>query len=485
MVLLFAVGAGCQSQRDTAPQLGPDQSVELAPSTLGDAAKARETALRKLADWVKRNGGQLGVAVGSTAEKTTSLQHDAHARLNPASNMKLVTAAAALDLLGPHFEYTTGVYGKVNGDRVEQLVLRGHGDPSLREADLWRLANAVGERGIKHVGQVLVDQSRFDDQFVPPAFDQQPNEWAAFRAPVSAIALERNTLTLNVLPGEPGKPADIWYEPRGITKTEGSIATKKRGSGQAVAWQLQAQQGALVSTLGGHVAEGLPRLQFSKRGDDPRLLPGLVLTALLEESGVSVQRAPALGGADITDRITYVPSPSLATLLRELGKHSDNFYAEMIFKSLSAEKSETPASSAASAKLVSDWLRQLGAEPKEFDIKNGSGLFDANRLSAATLLTVLRYSYRESKLRNEYLAQLAIGGVDGTLRSRFQRSPKDATVRAKTGTLNDAIALSGYLVPNGAEPALAFVVMVNGIRGKHGAIRAHVDEFVSGLVDQH
>src|SRR5690606_38066936 len=92
------------------------------------------------------------------------------------------------------------VYGTVRDDAIERLVLRGHGDPSLEEHGLWRLAHALKSRGVRRVDSLLVDQSFFDDQFVPPAFDQQPDEWSAFRAPISAIALARNTVTLNVIP---------------------------------------------------------------------------------------------------------------------------------------------------------------------------------------------------------------------------------------------------------------------------------------------
>src|SRR5690606_3060998 len=99
----------------------------------------------------------------------------------PASNMKLITAAVTLARLGSEYRFSTGLYGEISAGKVDPLVLRGHGDPSLGTEDLWEIGRALAHLGVTEVGSILVDQSRFDDQFVPPAFEQQPNEWAGFR----------------------------------------------------------------------------------------------------------------------------------------------------------------------------------------------------------------------------------------------------------------------------------------------------------------
>ena len=99
-------------------------------------------------------------------------------------------------------------------------------------------------------------------------------------------------------------------------------------------------------------------------------------------------------------------------------------------------------------------------------IKNGSGLFDANRITAAATVQLLRAAWREPAIHDEYVAQLSIGGVDGTLRGRFKRETQRRAVRAKTGTLDNAIALSGYvLAPPGKGP-IAFSVLFNKVEGK-------------------
>lgn len=458
-----------------------DEPAPAAPRT--EQSRRVQAAVDKLAAWVAAEGGVMSAAVVDVASGSSWAVSGANAALNPASNMKIVTAAAALDRLGPEYRYTTGLYGERRGDTIENVVLRGHGDPSLRVADLWRLVHSLERQGVRRVkGGIRVDQSRFDDQFVPPAFGQQPDEWASFRAPISAVAVERNTTTLNVLAAAAGQPARVWFEPPGFVEIAGEIETRPAGSGQAVRLTLKPKGAALTGHVGGHVAEGLPRLRFRRRVDDPRAMPGLVLQHLFEEAGIQVDGDVTLGGSDVTSRLVYVASEPLAVLVRQLGKHSDNFCAEMILKTLAGEASNAPATSQQGAKIVTEWLASIGAKDDATRIVNGSGLFDANRLSARTLTRVLAHAYSSPALRHDFVAQLSIGGVDGTLKSRFRSHRQSRIVRAKTGTLARAIALSGYILSPDGQPPVAFSFLVTGIAGKHWAIRKRIDDTIEAVI---
>lgn len=438
----------------------------------------RVDSLQALASWVAQRGGSLSAHVHDleSGRQTGVYQRTA---LNPASNMKVVTAVLALDKRGADYSYRTALHARISAKgECDSMVLHGDGDPWLQEADLWRLAAAAAARGVRRVKTLLVDQSAFDEQFIPPAFEQQPDEWAAFRAPVSAIAVERNTVTLNVLPRAAGEPARAWFEPDGAVAIEGSVATLPQGKGQQVRLNLSQLPGAgLQAQLGGHVATGLGRQRFSKRVEDPRLIPGLVLRAALEQRGVKVDSV-ALGSKGGLPRLTYIASPPLEQLLADVGKRSDNFTAEMVFKSLSSRISG-PATAKASADLAMQWLRGIAPTSEQTQIRNGSGLFDANRLSAETLVAVLRYAYQSPTLRYPVMSQLAVGGVDGTLRGRFTKL--SGQVRAKTGTLNEAITLSGYVLRGGTQAPIVFSLLVNGVSGRHAEIRQRIDTVVGEL----
>lgn len=437
-------------------------------------------ALTQLEAWVAQQHGTLSAQVLDLETGRTAQSH-AELPLNPASNMKLVTAALALDKLGANHSYRTALFGAVGTDGIApRLVLRGDGDPTLTEADLWRLANTLRHRGIKRVERLLVDQSAFDAQYVPPAFEQQPKEWASFRAPVSALAVERNSITLNVLPQQENTPALVWFEPAGVVDVRGHIDTAARGGGQNIQLTLTpGPNGRLTATLSGHIAVGLSRQRFPKRVDSPDLVPGYVLAQALRDLGIGVDHIERGVVRDLP-LLTYVTSAPLSQLLLALGKHSDNFSAEMVFKSLSST-SHGVASFDASSALTEDWLRLQAALPAGTRIVNGSGLFDANRLSASTLVTLLANTYADPRRRDVMLAQLSVGGSDGTLSNRFEAPETAGRVRAKTGTLDESLALSGYLLREGTRPPLVFSMVVNGVAGKHSEVRRLLDAVVSEL----
>jgi D-alanyl-D-alanine carboxypeptidase/D-alanyl-D-alanine-endopeptidase (penicillin-binding protein 4) len=327
-----------------------------------------------------------------------------------------------------------------------------------------------------------VDQSYFDAEFVPPAFGQQPNEWAPFRAPVSAVAVERNTVTLNVVPTQSGVPASVWFEPPGFVDFRGSVQTKTAKAGDGVRLSVQPGTGRLRAEVAGYIGEDQPRLRFSKRTDDPRLLAGYALAALLQGLGIDVSGDVSLGGEKVRERLASVESAPLGTLMRELGKNSDNFYAEMLLKDLGGYLRGAPAHSRDGADAVLAWTKDAGGLEPGTAVINGSGLFDANRVSARGMAAALRYAYLSPRIGAEFVAQLAVGGVDGTLRSRFKKYADRRIVRAKSGTLDQVIALSGYVLGPTTDSAVAFSFIAEGITGHHTEARQKIDKCVDAIV---
>lgn len=458
------------------PGAQPTASPAAAPSSLLDASAVRE-AVRDLARDAAKWGGSASamvVEIPGGAALASAAEHDV---MNPASNAKLATAAAALRILGPDHRYLTGLYGKITGDRVASLVLRGAGDPTLTAADLAEMARDLAARGVRKVGAILVDQGAFDAAFTPPAFAQQPDEWAPFRAPVSAVAVDANTLVISASPSEDGKPALVRVEPPGAAKISGSVRTTKKSDPERFGVSLAAAGGAITVKVSGHVPEGGAPVRAWRRLEDPTLAPGLALRAALAAAGVGAGEVAAGGSKERALLVAHRSAP-LAHVLAKLGKDSDNFVAEMVFKSLAAEARPRPATFTAAAELVTAELRAMGAFEAGCAVVNGSGLFDANRTTAAATASLLRGAYLDARIGPEMVAQLAVGGVDGTLRSRFKAWSKVRAVRAKTGTLNAVFALSGYVLSPPGKPALAFALFVNGAPGKAGPARAAMDRVV-------
>jgi D-alanyl-D-alanine carboxypeptidase/D-alanyl-D-alanine-endopeptidase (penicillin-binding protein 4) len=174
-------------------------------------------------------------------------------------------------------------------------------------------------------------------------------------------------------------------------------------------------------------------------------------------------------------------SEPVSVLIRALGKESDNYTAEMLLKVMGAERAQ-PGTSARGVEVVRGVLQDAGVDVSGITMVNGSGLFTGNRIAASHLTRLLTYVYRDPHVSAEFLASLAVAGQDGTLSERLTDVRPAGIVRAKTGTLADATALSGYVL--GPEPgqAIAFSVIVNG-RGHTGAGRQLADEIARALAN--
>jgi D-alanyl-D-alanine carboxypeptidase/D-alanyl-D-alanine-endopeptidase (penicillin-binding protein 4) len=451
-----------------------------------DAPRAPEleAAVRALVHDRVLKDAQVGVVIMDAETGAILAQSGEHAVLNPASNAKLYTAAAALTLLHGSHRYQTTLSGIPKSGATPVLVLRGHGDPSLRSEDLWQLAVELRAHGVKRVeGDILVDQKFFDEQTTPPAFEQQPNEWASFRAPVSAVALNGNTVTLTVRPTTAGQNAVSTFDPPGFVDVDGSVKTGDEGADNVVL-DLAPAGKRLTAKISGTVGAESKLVRYTRRVDDPRLLAGYALKAILKEAGVEVTGEVKLGTSDKATVIARHESEPLSTLLYALGKNSDNFYAEMIFKTIAGEAKARPAKSPEAAETVMAWLAKNDLGDAGLVIKNGSGLFDSNHVTASSIAKLLRHEWQDPAVRSEYVAQLAIGGVDGTLHKRFHEIRLRRAVRAKTGTLDDAIALSGYVLAPPGKNTVAFSILFNHVAGHADSARRAADKLVELVYDR-
>jgi D-alanyl-D-alanine carboxypeptidase/D-alanyl-D-alanine-endopeptidase (penicillin-binding protein 4) len=426
-------------------------------------------------------GNRVGLSVVDARTGAVLFAHNPDLALNPASNEKLITAATALSALGGDFRMLTGVYGQIEGDGITGgLYLKGGGDPTLRLADFVELAQALVDRGVRRVDEVVVDGTYFDDHFLPPAFEQQPNEIAAFRAPISALAVDENAYDLRIVPGAAeGDAATIRLAASGYFDVTNEVTTSATGEPRVIADQRGSGE-RLTLRVRGTVPLGIRGVSYRRRVENPVPFAGHAFVEALRRLGirtpVRVRVAATPPGAPL---LTSHRSPPLFQILTALGKDSDNFVAEMVLKVVGAER-RRPGRTAEGAAAALALLETAGVPRGAATIVNGSGLFDGNLIAASHFTRLLSYVYRAPALRSEYLAQLAVAGVDGTLANRLRDVPR-GVVRAKTGTLNNAIALSGYVLgPN--DEALAFSVLTNDVAGKHGPARTLCDETVRALV---
>jgi D-alanyl-D-alanine carboxypeptidase/D-alanyl-D-alanine-endopeptidase (penicillin-binding protein 4) len=431
-----------------------------------------------LLDAVRHYGGKLGMSIVDLRNGKTIMTWNADKAFNPASNAKLVTAWAALKAFGPEYRYLTGLYGYARDGRVEQLVLRGEGDPSLELSHLYAMAAELHRSGVRKIGDIIVDQSRFDDQQQPPAFEQQPDEWASFRAPVAAVSLDGNTVMFTVYPTKPGEAARIQPLPASMVDVSGSVSTVFEKKPETIHLELKPLKGGrLNATFSGSIPVDSDGVKIWRRVDDPSLLAGHALADVCRQLGIKIQGQVRRGHLPNQKLLVARRSEPLAKLLHALGKHSDNFYAEMVFKSLGGEAG--PASFETARARVVKLLSDARFDTSGLRFDNGSGLFDADRLTPAFVTSLLASAARDPSIGPELLAQLAIGGVDGTLRNRFEPFAPLRTIRAKTGTLKSVSTLGGYVLGQDGRPVVAFSFMVNGLVGASVSLRQEIDDVVA------
>ncbi|MCP4199057.1 MAG: D-alanyl-D-alanine carboxypeptidase/D-alanyl-D-alanine-endopeptidase, partial [Proteobacteria bacterium] len=298
--------------------------------------------------------------------------------MNPASNVKIITTACALKQLGGEFRFATSLHGKIDGSVIRGPVyIKGHADPTLSTDVLWKMSRDLKAAGVRRVeGGVVVDDSYFDGDNLPYAYDQQKDEDATFRSPVGAVSLNHNTLAITIRPAVQGmKPARLFLDPPGYAILVNDSVTMEGGANNpkisAIAYENRTR-----IRVWGQVQLGNRPVTYYRRVDNPSLLAGHGLKAVLESMGISVgggvQTGPLPAG---TLKLVEHRSKPLSNIIYEAGKVSNNFVAEMVLKTMGAESTKGAGTWENAIASVSKILIGWGLDDGSYVYRNGSGLF--------------------------------------------------------------------------------------------------------------
>jgi D-alanyl-D-alanine carboxypeptidase/D-alanyl-D-alanine-endopeptidase (penicillin-binding protein 4) len=318
---------------------------------------------------------------------------------------------------------------------------------------------------------------------LPPAFEQQPKETAPFRAAVGALSVNANAYTLRVGPGVGlGAPARVAVDGAGYFKIDNRVTTTNAPVPH-VAIDERDLGDSVALTLTGNVPLTGATLALPRRVVSPLHFAGHVFLEVLTMAGIRAPDKVALGSCrPDAGLLARLESEPVAEMISRLGKNSDNFVAEMLVKIMAAERTRKPGSTAAGISVVQDALRSLNVPvTNNLHMINGSGLFQGNLVTTELFSQTLVAMHNNPSLYPEYLAHLAVAGADGTLARRLTQLVPPRVVRAKTGTLNDVIALSGYVLGPKPGRAYAFSFLANGVKGKQGSARGLIDKIVETL----
>jgi serine-type D-Ala-D-Ala carboxypeptidase/endopeptidase (penicillin-binding protein 4) len=399
----------------------------------------------------------------------------------PASTVKIITSAAALNGLPLNYQFPTEVYGDAKNPTT--LYIKGYGDPYLIPERLYALANRIYYLGIREIkGDIVVDDSFFEGERNANG-RQQDLTSSAYNAPAGAVSVGFNVLRVHVIPADKAhQKAQVEIEPGSdYARIVGSIETTERGKTH-IDVQVEPIDHRSLVRVSGKILKSDGIKSFWRRIDNPPIYAGEVLKRMLEQLGIKIAGKVKEGlTPPELPKITEILSPTLGELLGPLNKHSNNFMAAQLAYVLGAQRFGPPGSWEKGSQAIAEFLNlQVGIRKDSYQLGNASGLHDVNRLSPRQLVQVLRYMSLQAHVWPEFMASLAMPGGEGTLHDRFKETDIAPRLRVKTGTLAKASALAGYITtPDGQN--LAFVFFVNDYKTDHANVIDVQDKFAAAL----
>ena len=393
-----------------------------------------------------------------------SVGFEADRSLRPASNLKLVTTAAALVLLGPDWRFDTRfeAHGDLTGGALRgDLVCRAGGDPlyvvDARGAvgDAFDpVVQALRARGVRSItGDIVLDEGSFPEPGPGPEWPDPSQHWTEYCALAGGFSVNRGALTATVEAGAVGSAARVTVRPRGHGLRE-NIGVRTEAKGRLNVRMHARTSGVLVK---GTIPKSVTSWSESMAHPDPVELFGHVLSRALSDAGIvlegRVRRERNAAGGEV---LAHLRSPLIDTL-GPINRDSTNAVSDQVFLA-TGQAIVGDASRAGAARATAAALRRLGVSPAGLVQVDGSGLSRANRVTARQLTALLEAVFSgERETAQLYLESLALAGETGTLDDRMTDSPARARVRAKTGFIDGTSALSGVAF---AEHGRAFVFSI-------------------------
>jgi D-alanyl-D-alanine carboxypeptidase/D-alanyl-D-alanine-endopeptidase (penicillin-binding protein 4) len=407
----------------------------------------------------------------------------------PASNMKILTLAAAAETLGWDARFTTTLeaYATVEaGVLTGDLFVRGGGDPTINTRDgraaavFDEWATALMHAGITEIhGRIIGDDQAFDDEGLGDGWAWDYLQFG-YAAPVGALQYNEDVAQLLVTPGTiAGEPTIVQLSPgAGLSTLNRSRTAAPDAADTGISFRRHLQEPVLEisgsTPLGGRpfsggVAVVNPTLFFARALKDALVARGIAVVG--EAADLDDVAASIMPENDGQRRVlATTQSPPLRAIASVLMKVSQNLYAETLLKATGSAASGQPspdlagasalgtteAGRAAARSVFASW----GIDPSTYVMTDGSGLSRYNYVTASTVTAILERMYKDPKHRDAFMATLPIAGKDGTIGTRMRRTRAEGNAVAKTGSIANVRSLSGYVRSRDGE-MLVFSILAN------------------------
>lgn len=459
--------------------------------TAADSARAVSTfqhAVDKILDNKTLRATKMGVSIVSLENDKPMYIRNGNQQLTPASTTKLFSTFAALHRFGAEHIVRTTVYadGAVqNGVLRGNVYLVGNGDALLTPSDIEQLALQIAGHGIKEIqGNVYGDGSAFDALTERTQYSGD-REMVEPLAPISALTLARNSMTVTVAGGAGAKPTVSCYPMSSSMSFVINATVKKRGKSVSITPKFSGNKVQFV--VNGTIGRGASvSRSFVIR--NPELFAAGTLYSQLRSHGIRVagsveERKMPAGTRNA--RVAEVGRP-LADIVAHVNKRSDNFVAEHVLKIAGSKMNKSSSGTTFASNNAREAVNYLNSVLSSFDIpfntcsiNDGSGLSRRNVVTPNVLVRLLSVA-AQSPFATAFSASLSFAGIDGTLEHRMRGTPAVGNVAAKTGTLRNVSALAGYARTRDGE-RMAFSLMFNG--GNVHAYKAIENRIAALLAD--
>ena len=410
----------------------------------------------------------VAIVVQEVSAPRPSLAVNPGLAMNPASTMKLVTTYAGLELLGPAYRWRTEALlggplrdGLLDGD----LTIKGGGDPKLTLEAFWMLLRSMRERGLREIrGDLVLDRSLFDvGEYDPSRFDGEALR--PYNVGPDALLINYKSIRFR-----------FWTDPaRGVARVSAEpplvevFGALRLGEGACGDWrerlkaEFQPQMPAPRAVFAGSYEASCGERDWHVALLAPNEYAGALFRQLWGELGGRLAGGtrdgtlPAARARDIK-AFAFVESPTLAEVVRDINKFSNNVMARQLYLTIAAEQAGSPARTESAQRVIKAWLARKGLDFPELVIENGAGLSRIERISAQNLTALLVSAFR-SPVMPELAASLPLIAVDGTMRRRLKNDSVAGQAHIKSGTLSDVRAIAGYVLDrSGRRHAVTMIV---------------------------
>lgn len=454
-------------------QPGDDKPV-LTSEDSSKSIKSLTNEFRKILASGDLKNTELGVMVYSLDNKKILFSKNTEQLLTPASLTKLFTGVSALISLGADFNVITSVYyDSVIKDGILEgnIYLKGRGDCLLRGEDIEMLARQLAAHGIKEIkGSIFADGSYFDDITSRQKYAGDADVVQG-TPPITAIAIERNILNVIVNPGARDNflvevklvPESEFYVKDNKARTYGSAKNKKPQDKPGANITLgELNDNKRLLSVSGTVKTGeTANKQFDI--EEPDLVAAGTLKHYLGVMGIIAEGTigrKKFNGNPTASRLLGEFKRPLSEIIAIMNKESDNYLAETVFKIIGAHYGKYENTAQSARERIAFVLDSVGIPVKNCRLNDGSGLSRRNNITLTSIIKLLETA-NNLKHGKKFDSLLAVAGIDGTLKNRFEKTLAENNLVGKTGTLKNVSGLAGYVHTLDGEK-LAFVFLFNG-----------------------